>query len=138
MTPGELQRPVQDTVDERIESGTAQPGCAPLLGHIDDVALVVPDRLRAMADVVYTGAEGVMGIPAQWAFGYSPYRPASAAARLGSTFGMVGANGSAAFADIESRVVVAITRNRFSVGDFDLATRIDTLVAQSVGGLEHD
>jgi len=51
---------------------------------------------------------------------------------------MVGADGSAAFADIESRVAVAITRNRFSVGDFDLATRIDTLVAQSVGGLEHD
>jgi len=72
------------------------------------------------------------------AFGYNPYRPASAAARLGSTFGMVGANGSAAFADIESRVAVAVTRNRFSVGDFDLATRIDTLVAQSVGGLEHD
>ncbi len=57
---------------------------------------------------------------------------------MGSTFGMVGANGSAAFADIESRVAVAILRNRFSVGDFDLATRIDTLVAQSVGGLEHD
>jgi hypothetical protein len=51
---------------------------------------------------------------------------------------MVDANGSAAFADIESRVAVAITRSRFSVGDFDLATRIDTLVAQSVGGLEHD
>jgi hypothetical protein len=51
---------------------------------------------------------------------------------------MVGANGSAAFAGIESRVAVAILRNRFSVGDFDLATRIDTLVAQSVGGLEHD
>ncbi|HVD88975.1 MAG TPA: hypothetical protein VNB91_08780, partial [Jatrophihabitantaceae bacterium] len=72
MTPGELQRPVQDTVDERIESGTAQPGCAPLLGHIDDVALVVPDRLRAMADVVYTGAEGVMGIPAQWPSDITP------------------------------------------------------------------
>jgi len=38
---------------------------AALLGHIDDVALVAPDRLRTMADVVYTGAEGVMGIPAQ-------------------------------------------------------------------------
>ena len=57
---------------------------------------------------------------------------------MGSTFGMVGANGSAALADIDSRVAVAITRNRFSIGDFDLATRIDTLVAQSVGGFEHD
>ena len=111
---------------------------AALLGYADDVALVAPDRLRTMADVVYTGVDTVMGIPTQWAFGYSPYRPASAAARLGTTFGMVGANGSAAFADIESRVAVAITRNRFSVGDFDLATRIDTLVAQSVGGLGHD
>jgi hypothetical protein len=86
---------------------------------------------------VYTGADVVMGVPTQWAFGYSPYRPA-AAARAGSTFGMVGANGSAAFADIESGVAGAIMRNRFSVGDFDLATRVDTLVAQSIGGLNHD
>ena len=111
---------------------------AALLGHVDETALVAPDRLRTIADVVYTGADMVMGVPTQWAFGYSPYRPAAAAARAGSTFGMVGANGSAAFADIESGVAVAIMRNRFSVGDFDLATRVDTLVAQSIGGLNHD
>jgi hypothetical protein len=51
---------------------------------------------------------------------------------------MVGANGSAAFADIESGVAIAIMRNRFSVADFDLATRVDTLVAQSIGGLHRD
>jgi CubicO group peptidase (beta-lactamase class C family) len=111
---------------------------AALLGHVDETALVAPDRLRTIADVVYTGADMVMGVPTQWAFGYSPYRPAAAAARAGSTLGMVGANGSAAFADIESGVAVAIMRNRFSVGDFDLATRVDTLVAQSIGGLHRD
>jgi len=81
---------------------------AALLGHVDETALVAPDRLRTIADVVYTGADMVMGVPTQWAFGYSPYRPAAAPAR------------------------VAIMRNRFSVGDFDLATRVDTLVAQSI------
>ena len=111
---------------------------AALLGLVDETALVAPDRLRTIADVVYTGTDMVMGVPTQWALGYSPYRPAAAAARGGSTFGMVGANGSAAFADIESGVAVAIMRNRFSVGDFDLATRVDTLVAQSIGGLNHD
>ena len=111
---------------------------AALLGDIENAALVAPDRLRTMADIEYTGTDAVMGVPTQWAFGYSPCRPAAAAAQAGSTFGMVGANGSAAFADIESGVAVAIMRNRFSVGDFDLATRVDTVVAQSIGGLHHD
>jgi CubicO group peptidase (beta-lactamase class C family) len=112
---------------------------AALLGHIENVALVARDRLRTMAAVVYTGVDVVMGVPTRWAFGYSPYRPAAAIVRTGSTFGMVGANGSAAFADIESGAAVAIMRNRFSgsAGDFDLATRVDTLVAQSIGGLHH-
>ena len=121
-----------------MTAGGATRMYAALLGLVDETALVAPDRLRTIADVVYTGADMVMGVPTQWALGYSPYRPAAAAARGGSTFGMVGANGSAAFADIESGVAVAIMRNRFSVGDFDLATRVDTLVAQSIGGLNHD
>jgi hypothetical protein len=42
---------------------------------------------------------------------------------------MVGANGSAAYADIDSGVAVAVMRNRFTVGDLTTAARIDRIVA---------
>jgi CubicO group peptidase (beta-lactamase class C family) len=71
----------------------------------------------------------VVGFPVRWAFGYSPGRPGAAASRPGSTFGMVGANGSAAYADIDSGVAVAVMRNRFTVGDLSTAARIDGIVA---------
>ena len=120
-----------------MTAGGATRMYAALLGLVDETALVAPDRLRTIADVVYTGADMVMGVPTQWASGYSPYRPAAAAARgLDLRHGRRQRIGC--FADIESGVAVAIMRNRFSVGDFDLATRVDTLVAQSIGGLNHD
>ena len=88
-----------------------------------------PGRLAAMAAVAFTGMDQVMGFPVRWAFGYSPGRPGAAASRPGSTFGMVGANGSAAYADIDSGVAVAVMRNRFTVGDLSTAARIDGIVA---------
>jgi CubicO group peptidase (beta-lactamase class C family) len=110
---------------------------AALLGQIDGIDLVSPQRLEAMAAITYTGLDEVMGVPSQWAFGYSPYRPGAAPGRPGSTFGMVGGNGSVAFADIDTGIAVAVMRNQFSLGDFQLAERIDTLVSQSFGGSEH-
>lgn len=100
-----------------------------LLGQVGGVELVSPGRLAAMAAVAFTGMDQVMGFPVRWAFGYSPGRPGAAASRPGSTFGMVGANGSAAYADIDSGVAVAVMRNRFTVGDLSTAARIDGIVA---------
>ena len=65
-----------------------------------------------------------------WSLGYSPSRPSSAASRPGSTFGMVGTNGSAAYADIDTGVTVALMRNRFSP-DFTAITRLDAIVAET-------
>ncbi len=110
---------------------------AALLGQIDGISLVSPKRLEAMAATTYTGVDEVMGVPSQWAFGYSPYRPAGSAGRPGSTFGMVGGNGSAAFADIDSGVAVAVMRNHFTLGNFQLAERIDTLISQFLGGPDY-
>src|SRR5438128_960836 len=88
-----------------------------LLGHVDGVTLVSPRRLAAMAAVAFTGMDEVMGFPTAWAFGYSPHRPGGVASRPGSTFGMVGMNGSAAYADIDHGLAEAVMRNRFAVGD---------------------
>jgi CubicO group peptidase (beta-lactamase class C family) len=99
-----------------------------LLGHVDGVTLVSPARLAAMATVEFTGMDEVMGFPISWAFGYSPARP-NGHGQPGSTFGMVGMNGSAAYADIDSGIAVAVMRNRFTPGDISTIARIDQLIA---------
>lgn len=101
---------------------------AGLLGLIPGVALVSSDRLRAMAEVAFRGPDQVMGMDTAWAFGFSTHRP-SGTARDGSTFGMVGMNGSAAYADIDSGVAVAVMRNRFDPTDPTVMEEVDRLVA---------
>jgi CubicO group peptidase (beta-lactamase class C family) len=104
---------------------------AALLGQVPGVHLVSTERLVAMAAIHFTGIDDVMAVPTSWAFGYSPFRP-SGACRPGSSFGMVGMNGSGAYADIDSGVVVALMRNRFAPGDFSTLARIDQIVVDSL------
>ncbi|TWF75854.1 CubicO group peptidase (beta-lactamase class C family) [Pseudonocardia hierapolitana] len=102
---------------------------AALLGPVDGVALVSAARRTAIAEIAFEGTDEVMGFPASLTYGYSPFRP-SGRGRPGSTFGWVGANGSAAFGDIDSGVAVAVMRNRF--GDFATAARIDQLIVDEL------
>lgn len=69
--------------------------------------------------VAYTGMHEVTDFPVSWAFGYSPCRSGGFPSRPGSIFGLIGSNGSAAYADIGSGVAAAVIRDRFSP---DLAT----------------
>jgi hypothetical protein len=104
---------------------------AALLGHIAAAGLVSAERLTAMAAITYQGPDTVMGVESAWAFGYNPTRPAGT--YPGSVFGMLGGNGSAAFADIDSGTAVAVMRNRCGVGDFTTAARVDRLVIDALG-----
>jgi CubicO group peptidase (beta-lactamase class C family) len=113
-----------------------------LLGHVDGIDLVSSQRRQAMAAVAFTRMDEVMGFPVSWAFGYSPSRLADAAdageganapPRHGSTFGMVGANGSAAYADVDSGLAVAIMRNGPPAASMTAAARIDRLIAETEG-----
>ena len=104
---------------------------AALLGHIDAAGLVSAGRRAAMAAITHQGPDAVMGVECTWAFGYTPARPAGM--YPGSVFGMLGGNGSAAFADIDSGTAVAVMRNRCSIGDFTTATRVDHLVIDAPG-----
>ncbi len=72
-----------------------------------------------------------MGVQSVWGFGYSPARPTGR--YPGSVFGMLGGNGSAAFADIDTGTAVAVMRNRCSIGDFTTAARVDHLVIDALG-----
>ena len=103
---------------------------AALLGDVDGVELVSPARLAAMAAVRFEGQDEVMDVPSTWAFGFSPQRPGGVPSRPGSTFGMAGMNGSAAYADIDSGVAVAVMRSRC---DTELAVvgEVDHIVADA-------
>ena len=101
-----------------------------LLGHVDGMKPVSSQRLAAMTAVAFTGMDEVMGIPTSWALGYSPDRPGGVPSRRGSTFGMVGANGSAAYADVDSGLAVAVMRNGPATGGLAAVTRIDRIIAE--------
>lgn len=101
---------------------------AALLGHIDGVELVSPARLRTNAAPAFSGVDQVMGFPTTWALGYSNARLGSAHSRPGSTFGMIGSNGAAAYADIDSGVAIAVMRNHIA-GDLSVIATIDDIVA---------
>lgn len=105
---------------------------AALLGHVDSVQLVSARRCREMARVQFQGEDEVMGMETAWAFGYSPSRPGGVPSRRGSTFGMVGTNGSAAYADIDSGVAVALMRNCFG-GGLRAVSDLDRIVADVYG-----
>ena len=105
---------------------------AGLLGYVDGARLVSSQRLHEMAAVASTAMDEVMGFRVSWAFGYSPDRPSGVPSRPGSTFGMVGMNGSAAYADIDSGVAVAVMHNRFTTGDLSTVGRVDRIVADTL------
>ena len=103
---------------------------AALLGHVAGTRLLSSEQLAAAAAVAYTGTDQVMEMEISWSLGYSPDRPGGARSRSGSTFGMVGTNGSAAYADIDTGVAIALMRNRFSP-DFTAIARLDDIVAMA-------
>jgi CubicO group peptidase (beta-lactamase class C family) len=104
---------------------------AALLGHVPGVDLVSPARRAEMAAPAFEGPDEVMGMTTTWAFGFSIHRPGGVPSRPGSTFGMFGSNGSAAYADIDAGVAVAVMRNRFG-GGLAAAAEIDRLVARAL------
>jgi CubicO group peptidase (beta-lactamase class C family) len=101
---------------------------AALLGHVHGVELVSQERLTAMAALTFSGVDQVMGCPTTWAVGDSPARLGRNGSRPGSTLGMVGSNGSAGYADIDSGVAVAVMRNRI-VAETSAVAAIDDIVA---------
>jgi CubicO group peptidase (beta-lactamase class C family) len=106
---------------------------AALLGPVDGTQLVSPRRRDLMAQVAFTGPDQVMGFGTRWAFGYSPDHLAGPQADPGPdrpAFGMVGANGTAAWADVTSGVAAAVLRNGPAPGDLTAATRIDALLLE--------
>jgi CubicO group peptidase (beta-lactamase class C family) len=103
---------------------------AALLSDVDGVRLVSPDRLREISALAFAGVDQVMGFPTTWALGYGIGCPGTQNSQ--TVFGMVGAGGTAAYADTATGVAFAVTKNRFSVGDLTLVERVADIITKSV------
>jgi CubicO group peptidase (beta-lactamase class C family) len=100
---------------------------AALLGEVDGVRLISPERLRQATTVAASGVDEVFGNPSSWGLGYSIGLPGSTAHETPTVFGMGGAGGSYACGDTATGVAFALTKNRVAA-DFNTATRITQIV----------
>ncbi|PGH46471.1 serine hydrolase [Micromonospora sp. WMMA1996] len=97
---------------------------AALLGPVDGVRLVSPDRLRAMSAPAVRAPEWVFGQESTFGLGYAVDDDGS--------FGTAGSGGSLAFAYPELGLTVAAVRNRLGAGDGDPMERLRMLVRDRV------
>ena len=106
---------------------------AALLGEVDGVRLLPPERLREASAVAFSGVDEIMGNPVSWALGYAPGRLGADSQEPPTVFGMGGAGGSHAYADTATGTTFALVKNRLT-SNFDAAQKIDGIVTKAVAG----
>ncbi|MER6172123.1 serine hydrolase domain-containing protein [Streptosporangium sp. NPDC001681] len=99
---------------------------AALLGEVDGVRLVSPERLREITEVAITGVDEVTGTPVTRSLGYAI--GATELLDAPTLFGMAGSGGSAAYADTATGIAIAMTKNLVSAGDFGTFDEIGRIV----------
>jgi CubicO group peptidase (beta-lactamase class C family) len=100
---------------------------AALMGEVDGVRLVSPERLAQVSVVAERGVDEVFGMPTTWGLGYAIGLPGP------TCFGVGGAGGSFAYGDPATGVAFGLTKNRLTM-DFDAATAIGEIVQRATGG----
>jgi CubicO group peptidase (beta-lactamase class C family) len=111
---------------------------AALLGEVDGVRLISPERLGEISAVVVDDVDQVLGNRARMALGYVIGRPAPQApespvpADDSTVFGWSGVGGSHASADTATGVAFALAKNRFTSADFSTAAQIAGIVTQAL------
>jgi CubicO group peptidase (beta-lactamase class C family) len=100
---------------------------AALLGEVDGVRLLTPERAQAVTQVAFSGTDEIFGMPSSWTLGFSPGGPGGQPAGPAAWFGWGGVGGSYAGADAATGTALAISKNRLSA-DFSTAAEIGALV----------
>jgi CubicO group peptidase (beta-lactamase class C family) len=96
---------------------------AALLGSVDGVRLIGPDRLRTVTEVATSGPDWTFGVEIPMGLGYD----------VGDgRFGMGGTGGSIAYAYPSIGLTVAATKNRLGAGDGDPMERLATFIVDSL------
>ena len=103
---------------------------AAMLGEVDGVHLLSPERLREISAVAFSGVDQIMGFPSTWALGYSVGRPGTDPQETPTVFGIGGVGGSYAYADTATGTTFALTKNRLTPS-FDTAERVDSIVTNA-------
>jgi CubicO group peptidase (beta-lactamase class C family) len=98
---------------------------AALLGEVDGVRLLPPERLAEVTAVSSSGTDEVFGMPTTWGLGYGLGGPGGDAP---TEFGLGGVGGAFACGDTASGVAWAVTKNRVS-NDFATSIRLGQLIA---------
>jgi CubicO group peptidase (beta-lactamase class C family) len=104
---------------------------AALLGEVDGVRLISPERLRQATAVATSGVDEVFGMPSSWGLGYSVGLPGSTAQDTPATFGVGGAGGTFAYGDTATGVAFGLTKNMLTA-DFNTATQISQIVTRAI------
>jgi len=104
---------------------------AALLGEVDGVRLVSPERLREISAPAFGGVDQIMGNPVTWALGYAIGRLGADPQETLSVFGMGGVGGSYACADAATGVAFALIKNRLAA-DFAAAEQVAGIVTNAV------
>src|SRR3989441_1408219 len=99
---------------------------AALLGEVDGVRLLSPERLREATTAPVSGVDEGFGMPTTWALGYSMGVPGG---ETKTAFGVGGVGGSFAGCDAATGIAFAVTKNRLA-NDFKAATQIIGLVTK--------
>ncbi|AHY48148.1 Beta-lactamase class C and other penicillin binding protein (plasmid) [Rubrobacter radiotolerans] len=104
---------------------------AALLGEVDGVRLISPERLREVSAVAMSGEDQIFGFPTAWGLGYSIGQFMSNAQETQHVFGVGGVGGSHAYADKESGTTLALTNNLLAA-DFGTAEQVGGIVTKVV------
>jgi CubicO group peptidase (beta-lactamase class C family) len=100
---------------------------AALLGEVDGVRLISPERLAQVSVVAHAGTDEVFGMPTAWGLGFGIGMPGP------SAFGVGGVGGNFAYGDPTTGVSFGLTKNRLT-SDFNAVGTIGGLVQQATGG----
>jgi CubicO group peptidase (beta-lactamase class C family) len=104
---------------------------AALLGDVDGVRLISPERLREVSAVAMSGVDEIFGFPTAWGLGYSIGQFMSNAHETQHIFGVGGVGGSHAYADTATGTAFALTKNRLAPS-FDTAEEVAGIVTRAV------
>jgi CubicO group peptidase (beta-lactamase class C family) len=101
---------------------------AALLGEVDGIRLLTPERLAEATAVSSSGPDEVFGNPSAWGLGYAIGGPSGNAQTAPTVFGLGGVGGSFACGDTATGTAWAVTKNRIS-NDFSTAIQLGQLIA---------
>jgi len=100
---------------------------AALLGEVDGVRLLPPERLREVTAVSSSGPDEVFGMPTTWGLGFGIGGPGADPQGAPTVFGIGGVGGGYACGDTATGVAWAVAKNRVS-SDFNTATQLGQLI----------